>query len=161
MPSMTKDEFVTKFGWVFENSPWVAERAASALPFPSREAMHAAMVDVVCQATPAEQLALIQAHPDLGTRAKMSDASIGEQAGSGLNQLTPEEFRTLHRLNSEYKSKFGFPFIYAVRGASKHDILRALEARLDNSQVMEHTTAFEQIARIAWFRLTDMFKESS
>ena len=158
---MTKEAFAGKFSWVFENSPWVAERAASGLPFPNSEAMHAAMVEVVRHATPAEQSALIQAHPDLGARAKMSDASVGEQAGAGLNQLTPEEFETLHRLNSEYKSKFGFPFIHAVKGSTKHDILNALKARLGNTQAAEHATALEQIARIAWFRLSDIFKEST
>ncbi len=160
---MTKEQitFVEKVGWVFEHSPWVAERASSELPFPSIETMHAAMVAVVRQAAPAEQLALIQAHPDLGARAKMSDASVGEQAGAGLNQLTPDEFATLNRLNAEYKRKFAFPFIYAVKGSTKHAILQALEARLDNTPAAEHATALEQIANIAWFRLSDTFKESA
>ena len=160
---MTKEQiaFAEKVGWVFEHSPWVAVRASSSLPFPNSKAMHDAMVQVVRQAAPAEQLALIQAHPDLGARAKMSDASVGEQAGAGLNQLTPEEFDTLHKLNAAYKSRFGFPFIYAVKGSTKHDILRALETRLGNTQEAEHATALEQVFRIAWFRLSDIFKESA
>ena len=160
---MTKEQiaFVEKVGWVFEHSPWVAVRASSSLPFLNLKAMHDAMVQVVRQATPTEQLALIQAHPDLGARAKMSDASVGEQAGAGLNQLTSEEFDTLQKLNAAYKSRFGFPFIYAVKGSTKHDILRALETRLGNTQEAEHATALEQIFRIAWFRLSDIFKESA
>ena len=160
---MTKEQmaFVEKVGWVFEHSPWVAERASSGLPFPNPKAMHVAMVEVVRHATPAEQLALIQAHPDLGARAKMSDASVGEQAGAGLHQLMHEEFDTLNRLNSDYKSKFGFPFIYAVKGNTKQDVLMALETRLGNTQEAEHATALEQIFRIAWFRLSDIFKESA
>ena len=160
---MTREQiaFVEKVGWVFENSPWVAERASSELPFPDTKAMHAAMVAVVGKSAPAERLTLIQAHPDLGARAKMSDASLGEQAGAGLNQLTPEEFATLHRLNAQYKSKFGFPFIYAVKGSTKHAILQALEARLNNTPAAEHATALEQIANIAWFRLSGIFKESA
>ena len=154
-------EFLEQAGWVFEHSPWVAERASAGAPFASTKAMHAAMVEVVEQATQVEQLALIRAHPDLGARAKMSEASVDEQAGAGLNQLTAEEFETLHRMNTEYKNKFGFPFIYAVKGSTKHDVLRALAARIGNTLEDEHRTALQQIARIAWFRLEEIYKETA
>ena len=114
-------------------------------------------MDAVVQgAADKEQLALICAHPDLGARARMSQASIGEQAGAGLDQLSPEEFDRLHALNAAYKQKFGFPFIYAVKGAGKLDILRALEQRLSSDEATERETALQQIARIAWFRLTSL-----
>jgi OHCU decarboxylase len=154
--ALDQQRFVAALGWLFEHSPWVAERAWKARPFSSIDALHAAMVSVVATAESKEQLALICAHPDLGARAKMTDASIGEQAGAGLDQLTSGEFELLQSLNSAYRLKFGFPFIYAVKGAGKHEILHALEQRLSCDAASERKTALEQIGRIAWFRLTSM-----
>ena len=138
---------------VFEHSPWVAERAWLAGPFADLESLHAAMVQQVAQASIEEKLALIRAHPDLGTRAKMSASSVEEQAGAGLDRLTAEEFQRLHRLNGAYRDKFGFPFLLAVKNSTKHDILRSLEDRLMNSPDREFDEALRQIYRIAWFRL--------
>ncbi len=152
---MEQQEFVEALGWIFEQSPWVAERSWKARPFETVEALHTAMVHAVDVASVAEQLALICAHPDLGKKAKMSDASVDEQAGAGLNQLSAAEFETLNRLNSAYKNKFDFPFIYAVKGATKEEILQALEKRLSNDKNSEWSTALRQIVRIAWFRLSE------
>jgi 2-oxo-4-hydroxy-4-carboxy-5-ureidoimidazoline decarboxylase len=85
----------------------------------------------------------------------MSPASSGEQAGASLDHLTVEEYEQLHRLNSAYREKFGFPFIYAVKGSSRHDILRALELRLSNDPAAEHAMALTQIYRIAQIRLEE------
>ncbi len=99
------------------------------------QALHRAMVDQVEHASlPEEQLALLRAHPDLGTRARVSEASSAEQAGAGLDQLTPAEFERLRRLNEAYRDKFGFPFLFAVKGSTKHDILDALERRARSSR---------------------------
>jgi 2-oxo-4-hydroxy-4-carboxy-5-ureidoimidazoline decarboxylase len=143
-------------GWVFEHSPWVAECAWQNRPFATLAALHEAMVDAVAEAAPAEQLSLIRAHPDLGTRARMSAASEGEQAGAGLDRLTPSEFDRLLRLNAAYREKFGFPFIYAVRGAGKDSILAALETRLAAEPGAERAAALGQIYRIAQFRLESL-----
>jgi 2-oxo-4-hydroxy-4-carboxy-5-ureidoimidazoline decarboxylase len=148
--------FVEKIGWVFEHSPWVAERAWSKRPFRSLDALHAEMAALVEAASPDEQLTLLRAHPDLGTRASMSNASTNEQAGAGLDRLTPEEFERFRRLNTAYRDKFGFPFLYAVKGSTKHDILKALDARLPSSREQELTEALRQVARIARFRLEDV-----
>jgi 2-oxo-4-hydroxy-4-carboxy-5-ureidoimidazoline decarboxylase len=113
------------------------------------------MAVAVAEASPAEQLSLIRAHPDLGTRARMSAASEGEQAGAGLDRLTPSEFDRLHRLNAAYREKFGFPFIYALKGAAKQSILAALETRLAAEPEAERAAALAQIYRIAQFRLED------
>jgi 2-oxo-4-hydroxy-4-carboxy-5-ureidoimidazoline decarboxylase len=155
--------FVATLGWVFEDSPWVAERAWRASPFASVAALHQAMVDAVSSAPAAEQVALIRAHPDLGTRARMSSASTGEQAGVGLDRLTLEEYQRLQRLNSTYREKFGFPFIYsvkggatrAVKGSATRDILRALEVRLAGDSDTEFALALAQIYRIAQIRLEE------
>lgn len=150
---MSQEAFVIAVGWIFEHSPWVAERASLRRPFADRAALHAAMVDEVSRATREEQLALLCAHPDLGTRAKISEVSLGEQAGAGLDRLTPDEFSQLHEWNNSYKEKFGFPFLYAVKGSTKHDILNALEKRLQQSVEEEFSEALRQVYRIAWFRL--------
>jgi len=111
------------------------------------------MVDQVERASAEEQLALLQAHPDLGTRVRVSDASAAEQAGAGLDQLTPEEFEHLRGLNQAYRDKFGFPFLFAVKGSSKHDILDALERRVQSSREEEYRVALAQVYRIARFRI--------
>jgi 2-oxo-4-hydroxy-4-carboxy-5-ureidoimidazoline decarboxylase len=151
-----RPRFVEKVGWVFEHSPWVAERAWIKRPFTSVERLHGAMAVEVTAASPEEQLSLLRAHPDLGTRAALSAASATEQAGAGLDDLTLEEFERLRRLNSAYRDKFGFPFLYAVKGSTKHDILKALEARLPASREREMAEALDQVARIARFRLEEL-----
>jgi OHCU decarboxylase len=145
--------FVEAVGWVFEHSPWVANRAFGARPFANLDALHAAMTEEVERATFAEKLALVKAHPDLGTRARLSTASTEEQAGAGLDSLTPGEFEQLHRLNAAYRTRFGFPFLLAVKGSTKHDILRALQARMVATPEDEFREALKQVYRIARFRL--------
>jgi 2-oxo-4-hydroxy-4-carboxy-5-ureidoimidazoline decarboxylase len=149
-------EFVEAVGWVFEHSPWVAERAWRWRPFADRDALREAMTRQVELASPEEQLSLLRAHPDLGTRARLSDASASEQAGAGLDQLTREEFDAFTRLNDGYKDKFGFPFLYAVKGSTKYDILRALEQRMRSTREDEFQEALRQVYRIAGFRLADL-----
>jgi len=147
--------FVNAIGWVFEDSPWVAERAWKGRPFASEEALHAAMVARVEAAPFDEKLCLLRAHPDLGVRARMSVASVAEQAGAGLEALTREEFHQLQSWNAEYREKFGFPFLYAVKGSTKLDILKALERRLGSSPEEEFEEALRQVYRIAGFRLRE------
>ena len=150
-----RDAFVGALGWVFEDSPWVAERAWPRRPFRSLDELHTAMTDIVRQATEPEQLALLRAHPDLGTRARVSDASGGEQQRAGLDHLTPEELGRLQRLNAQYRDRFGFPFLFAVKGSTKHDVLAALERRSTRSRDEELAEALGQVERIARFRLED------
>jgi 2-oxo-4-hydroxy-4-carboxy-5-ureidoimidazoline decarboxylase len=151
--SLDREAFVSAIGWVFEHSPWVAERAWSARPFANAEALYRGMVEQVERALLEEQLALLRAHPDLGTRARASDASAAEQGGVGLDRLTPQEFEELQRLNDDYRAKFGFPFLYAVKGSTKHDILQALRRRLQSTREEEFAEALRQVYRIAGFRL--------
>jgi 2-oxo-4-hydroxy-4-carboxy-5-ureidoimidazoline decarboxylase len=153
--ALDRAAFVEALGWIFEHSPWVAERAWASRPFPSADALHHAMVEQVEQAAREEQLALLRAHPDLGRRARISEASAAEQSGAGLDCLTPEEFEVLQRLNAAYRDRYGFPFLYAVKGSTKHDILRALEQRLASPPEQEYREALRQIYRIAKFRLDD------
>ena len=153
--AMDRGGFVDALGWIFEDSSWVAERAWSSGPFADLNALRAALVQEVEEAAREEQLALLRSHPDLGTRARISDASTGEQAGAGLQQLSAEEFARLEGLNRAYKEKFNFPFLYAVKGSTKYDILQALERRLENPADPEVAEALRQVYRIAEFRLKD------
>lgn len=126
-----------------------------AKPFEDIEALHRAMKSVVENAPQEEQRALLRSHPDLGTRARISAASTGEQSRAGLDGLTPEEFERLQRLNFTYQQRFGFPFLFAVKGSTKYDVLDALERRLGAAPVDEFQEALRQVYRIAEFRLRD------
>lgn len=150
---LDRDAFVAAIGWVFEHSSWVAERSWDGRPFASLEHLHAAMVASMHAADPHEQLALLRAHPDLGARLKMSDASVGEQASAGLDRLTADDFQRLQQLNAEYRAKFDFPFLFAVKGSTAARILQALQERLPRDRETEFDEALRQVARIARFRL--------
>lgn len=145
--------FVARFGGIAEHSPWVADRAAAVRPFASREAMIEAFTAAVMGADEAHQLDLIRKHPDLAGKAKLTEHSKNEQACAGLDSLTAEEFARFTRMNDKYKARFGFPFIFAVKGATKHQILEAFEARLPNGKEAEFATALAQVCRILRFRL--------
>jgi len=153
---MPRAEFVEALGWVFEQSAWVAERAWEKRPFASLEALHAAMAEAMDAATPEEQLALLRAHPDLGSQAPMSDASTGEQAGAGLAGMGPYQREHLR----QYRQKFGFPFLYAVKGSPLSDIFFALSLRMEDTPEQEFQQALREVRRIAWFRLQGIMKES-
>jgi len=159
--TLDRATFVEALGWIFEDSPWVAERVWPRRPFASLEALHQAMIDVVQQANETEQLALLRAHPDLGTRARISDASTGEQRGAGLDRLDVAEYERLQRLNGEYRRRFGFPFLFAIKGSTKEDVLTALELRVGRSRDEELAEALRQVFRIAGFRLEDVVRGSS
>jgi 2-oxo-4-hydroxy-4-carboxy-5-ureidoimidazoline decarboxylase len=153
--ALPREQFVQQLGWVFEDSPWVAERAWELRPFATAEQLCSALSRQVEQATTAEQLQLLYAHPDLGTRARMSEASAAEQGKAGLDRLTPEERETLLALNRAYREKFGFPFLFAVRGSSKHEIVAALRRRIDSNPEAELKEALGHVYRIAAFRLEE------
>lgn len=148
-------EFEKAFGDVAEHSPWVARNAAGARPFKSLEAMISAFRDVVVSASETAQLALIRAHPDLATKAKLTDDSSREQAQAGLGTLSKEEFSRFTHLNELYKSKFDFPFIFAVKGATKEQILASFTERVNHSKEDEFAMALDQVCRIFRFRIED------
>jgi 2-oxo-4-hydroxy-4-carboxy-5-ureidoimidazoline decarboxylase len=148
--------FIAATGWIFEDSPWVADRAWALRPFASVDALHAAMTTIVDAATHEERLALLRAHPDLGARARMSGASVDEQRGANLDRLTRDESERLQQMNAEYRSRFGFPFLYAVKGSTKEEVLAALERRRTAPIDEERQEAVRQVFRIARFRLDEL-----
>ncbi|HEY9849611.1 MAG TPA: 2-oxo-4-hydroxy-4-carboxy-5-ureidoimidazoline decarboxylase [Leptolyngbyaceae cyanobacterium] len=150
---LSQQDFVAVLGGIFEDSPWIAVRGYGKRPFADLLSLHQAMVGVVGEASLAEKLALIRAHPDLGSKVKMSESSVQEQAGAGLDRLSGEEYERFQLLNKRYKDKFGFPFIIAVKNHTKESILDAFSMRLENSREVEIERALQEIYQIAWFRL--------
>jgi len=154
------DEFTSVLGAIFEHSPWVAQRAATARPFSSRLELLDAMRAVVQVAPIEEQLGLIRAHPQLGARGRkrleFTEASAYEQRRAGLDACTDEEFAQLLLLNTAYVEKFAFPFILAVRGHDPDSILAAMSDRLNNDVEVERHTALTQIGLIGGYRLADL-----
>jgi 2-oxo-4-hydroxy-4-carboxy-5-ureidoimidazoline decarboxylase len=158
---MDSDAFVTALGAVFEDTPEIARQTWNLRPFGSLTDLHQKMVEVVSEMSSEQKLKLIQAHPDLGSRAKMAEASVKEQAGVGLDRLTAEEYDRFHSLNQAYKAKFGFPFIIAVKNHTKTSILEAFQRRLDHSITTEMEQAITEITQIAYFRLLDLIQHPS
>jgi len=155
---MPGSDFVARYGGIYENSPWVAEQVQELLDGSvDLEQLATLMADCVDNASREQRLELICAHPDLAGKAQISDEltveSTAEQASAGLDQCTPDEYARFQSLNSSYKSKFGFPFVLAVRDSSRAQILAAFEARLGNDTDLEFETALEEIHKIARLRL--------
>jgi len=158
--ALTRDAFIARFGPVYEASPWVAEAvwpAAAVRALDDPEAMARAMRAAVDDAPREAKLALIRAHPQLAVAGRMAEASVQEQRGAGLDQCSPDELGAFQRLNAAYVERFGFPFIIAVKGLSRADILAAFAARLENDAEAEFATAIAQIHRIAGYRLASLF----
>ncbi|WEX86020.1 2-oxo-4-hydroxy-4-carboxy-5-ureidoimidazoline decarboxylase [Sinorhizobium garamanticum] len=157
-----REAFVARFGGVFEHSPWVAERAydRAAAAGLTAGSVHSALCNAFRAASPAERLAVLKAHPDLAGKlaiaGKLTADSRAEQASAGLDRLSPEEHQRFIALNKAYTKKFGFPFIIAVKGLTKDDILAAFETRIDNSKEEEFETACAQVEQIARLRLRSM-----
>lgn len=154
---MDRDRFVATLGPVFEHSPWVADLAWPQRPFADAAALHAAMIAVVRSATADEQTELLRAHPELAGKAARTGAmtadSRNEQGGVGLDRLDQAEFKRFDRLNAAYRAKFGFPFIIAVRGRGRDEILAAFERRLGNDAAAETEAALQEVFAISGMRL--------
>ena len=161
--SMSREDFIARFGGVFEHSPWIAERTFDrGLPTDCDRAagLHGALCNVFRAASPSERLDVLRAHPDLAGRLALAggltDDSTREQACAGLASLTPQELARFTELNDAYQKKFDFPFIMAVKGRSKGEILAAFQDRAKNDSETEFQTACNQVERIALLRLEDL-----
>ncbi|MEL7350004.1 MAG: 2-oxo-4-hydroxy-4-carboxy-5-ureidoimidazoline decarboxylase [Cyanobacteria bacterium P01_A01_bin.116] len=158
---MSQREFLSCFGHIFEETPLVAQQAWLARPFENIADLHQKMVAVVTDHMPLEEkLALIQAHPELGARQKMADASVQEQASAGLSQLNPDDYQRIQALNTTYKEKFGFPFVVAVKGLTVKDIIAEMEERIQLEKDMEISRSLLEIYKIARFRLEDLVEDT-
>lgn len=161
---MGREEFVSRFGSLFEHSPWVAEGGWDKRPFGSVDALHDGFVRAVGEATEERRVALIRAHPDLAGKAalagELTDESAREQSSAGLDRLSPEEYERFFELNAAYREKFGLPFVVCVRDHTKESIFAAAEERLGNEPGEEIEAALREIARISRLRLEDLVEET-
>ncbi len=161
-----REDFVAAFCGVFEHSPFIAERAYDAglifVPLTAK-GVHAAMVSEFRKASGDERLGVLRAHPDLAGKlaiaGELTQDSRQEQAGAGLDRLSADEHARFTALNAAYTTKFGFPFIIAVKGLNRDDILAAFETRIGNGTEEEFSTACAQVERIALLRLLALLPE--
>jgi urate oxidase len=160
---LEKADFVKRYGGVFEHSPWIAERAFDGEMGAANDTaigLHAALAAQFRAGSQEERLGVLIAHPDLAGKLaaakRLTAESTNEQAGAGLDSLTDQERETFTQLNTNYVEKFGFPFIIAVKGLNKGQILEAFKTRINNSKDDEFATACKQVERIALLRLKDL-----
>lgn len=155
--NLGRTDFVNTLGSVFEHSPWVAEQSFSRHPFDSVLALHNSMLETVNNASEQQRKALICNHPELAgreaTARELTAASKNEQASAGLDHFSPQELQLFRLLNQQYRDKFGFPFIIAVKNLTRYDILDSIHIRLQNSTELEFNNCIQEIGKIAEFRL--------
>jgi 2-oxo-4-hydroxy-4-carboxy-5-ureidoimidazoline decarboxylase len=158
--SKPTEEIQSFLGGIYEHSPWVAEELLKAGKFGSFETITQlgdAMKAIVGGSSRERKMELLCAHPDLcekvGKVAELTQESQDEQSAAGLQTLTESELERFATANTGYRAKFSFPFILAVRNASKYTVLAALEGRLPNAVEQEFVTALSQVHKIAWMRL--------
>jgi OHCU decarboxylase len=157
---LSRENFLRVIGPVFEHSPWIAELTWPKRPFASAGALHRALCETVLASDQPRKLALIRAHPDLAGRAAragtLTPASAREQAGGGLDQLSPQEAALFDQYNRAYRERFGFPFVICARRNKKEAMLAGFERRLKHSPAQEIETALAEIFTIAELRLHDL-----
>ena len=166
--AMNRLEFVRIFGGVYEKSPWVAEQAwdqGLTATDNTQQGLCNTLAGIVDGAGKDAQLTLLRAHPDLAgrlaKRGQLTAASASEQAGAGLDQCSPHEYAQFQDLNARYTGKFGFPYILAVRGRDRQQILENFRSRVDNDAEQEFAEALRQVHRIAGLRLQQIGTSSA
>jgi OHCU decarboxylase len=160
---LSREGFVERFGPLYEHSPWVAEEAYGARPFDGLDDLHEALVRAVEAAPRGRKMALLRAHPDLAGKAavagELTPESTGEQAAAGLDRLSQRELEAFTRVNREYREKFGFPLIFAVKEHTKESILKSAAERLENSRPEEIGAALAEVSKIARLRLERLLED--
>ena len=155
---LPKSEFIKVFANIFENAIWIAEKLYNQKPFDNFEELSSKMLNIFETAKKEKQLKILKDHPDLANKTKISSLtpdSLKEQISAGLDQCTEEEFNEFKKLNDSYK-KFGFPFILAVKGKTKTEILNNFKARIYSDPETEFNEAIKQVKQIASLRLNEL-----
>ena len=155
---LNKSEFLSTFGNVFEKTEWIAEKCYDSKPYNNVQELVNKMMEVFENSIKEKHLKILNSHPDLAVKKKLTKESENEQANANLNQCTNEEFEEFNRLNEKYKKKFGFPFIIAVKGKNKNEILNIFRQRITNNINLEFEEAKKQVKKIATFRLSEIIK---
>ena len=155
---LSQSEFIKVFANIFENARWIAEELYRQKPFGDFDELSSKMMDIFEMSSKEKKLKILNDHPDLGNKTKISSLtpdSLKEQKTAGLDQCTKEEFSEFKKLNSVYK-KFGFPFILAIKGKSKIEILNNFRKRINSEKQIEFEEAVRQVKKIANLRLQDL-----
>ena len=156
--SLDKSEFLSIFGNVFEKSKWISEKVFDKKPFKNLESFVSEIIGIYENSDNKTILEILNLHPELAVEKKLTANSEVEQSKANLKQCTPEEFDEFKKLNIEYKKKFNFPFIIAVKGKNKNEILNYFRERIKNSLDEEFLEAKKQVKKIATFRLEEIIK---
>ena len=156
--SLDKSEFLSIFGNVFEKSKWISEKVFDKKPFKNLESFVSEIIGIYENSDNKTILEILNLHPQLAVEKKLTADSEVEQSKANLKQCTPEEFDQFKKLNIEYKKKFNFPFIIAVKGKNKNEILNYFRERINNSLDAEFLEAKKQVKKIAAFRLEEIIK---
>ena len=155
---LNKSEFLSIFGNVFEKTEWIAEKCYDSKPYNNVQELVNKMMEVFENSIKEKHLEILNSHPDLAVKKKLTKESENEQANANLNQCTNEEIEEFNKLNEKYKKKFGFPFIIAVKGKNKNEILNIFRQRITNNINLEFDEAKKQVKKIATFRLSEIIK---
>ena len=153
---LSENEFINTFGNVFEKTNWIANKAFNSKPYKSFDEFISTLIKIYENSSKEDCLKIFNAHPELAVEKKLTKDSHKEQRGANLNRCNDEEFNEFKNLNIAYKSKFGFPFIIAVKGKNKNEILNNLRKRIKNEINLEFNEAREQVKKIATFRLNEI-----
>jgi|TARA_B100000131_G_C17866971_1_gene512599 2-oxo-4-hydroxy-4-carboxy-5-ureidoimidazoline decarboxylase len=157
--NLNKSDFLTIFGNVFEKTDWIAEKVFELKPFKDFNDFSSKIFDLYENSQKKNILLILNSHPELAVAKKLTMESKSEQAGAKLNECSAEEFEEFKKLNLEYKNKFGFPFIIAVKGKNKNEILNNFRQRILNDIESEFEEAKNQVKKIATFRLNEIINQ--
>ena len=155
---LKKKEFLSIFGNIFEKSDWIADEVFNLKPFKNSNDLVIKMMDVYENINNEEMIKIFNSHPQLAIEKKLTSFSSKEQTGAKLNECSKEEFEEFEKLNADYKKKYGFPFIIAVKGKNKDEILNNFRQRIQNNFEIEFNEAKNQVKKIASSRLEGILK---
>ena len=155
---LNKSDFISIFGNVFEKTEWIAERVFNYLPYKNFDNLLLKFFKIYNESDKESIIKILNSHPELVVEQKLTNESKKEQKGAGLNECSKEEVEEFKKLNLNYKKKFGFPFIIAVKGKNKNDILSYFRTRIKNSFDEEFIEAKKQVEEIATFRFKEIIK---
>ncbi len=155
--NLNKDEFISMFGVIFEKTQWIAEKLFDLKPFKDKDDLINKMIQIYETSSNNETLKILNAHPKLAVEKNLTEHSNKEQSRANLKNCTQEEYDEFKILNNNYEKKFGFPFIIAVKGKDKIEILNNFRQRINNGVELEFKESKKQVKKIALFRLEELF----
>ena len=156
--NLSRSDFISTFGNIFEKSDWIAKKAYEMKPFKSQNELIFKIMEIFENCKEEVHLEILNAHPDLVIEKELTNDSKKEQKNASLNQCSDLEFNEFIKLNIDYKKKFGFPFIIAVKGKKKQEILDCFRQRITNNINSEFEEAKKQVKKIASLRLNEIIE---